>query len=263
MEFIKTLIKNKKLIIQLAKNDFKNKFASTNLGTIWGFVTPFVFVITYVIIFQYILKTNSAGEHPYIVWFLPGISMWMFINDAILSASNSIRNYSYLVKKVFFPIDTIPVITIFSSSIIGIFLIIISIVVCSLFGYLPNILKLVYILVAGYSFIVSLTRLTSAICTIIPDCAHLLSVIMQLCFWFTPIIWNIGMLGEKTVLYEVIKCMPFTYLVNGMRAVFDVDSFITGNQFIPTCIFWVITFSIFILGDMVFNRIKKEFADVL
>ena len=113
MEFIKTLFKNRKLAMKLGKNDFRNRFANTSLGSIWGFAQPFVFMLTYVIVFQYILKTRSSGEYPYVVWFLPGMSMWMFISDAILMSSNSIRNYSYLVKKVVFPVDIIPVISIY------------------------------------------------------------------------------------------------------------------------------------------------------
>lgn len=263
MEFVKNIIRNRQLIVQLAKNEFKNKFANTNLGAIWGFITPFIFMITYVIVFQYILKTNSAGEYPYIVWFLPGIAMWMFINDCILSASSSIRSYSYLVKKVVFPIDTIPIITLFSSSIVGIFLIIISIVVCSVLGFFPNIFKLIYIIVAAYIFIISFTRLTSAICTIVPDCGHLLGVIMQLCFWFTPIIWNIEMLGVGSVLYKISRCIPFTYLVCGLRAVFTGENIVMGSGIIPTFVFWGVTILIFILGNKVFNRAKKDFADVL
>ena len=45
MEFIKSLIKNKRLVYQLGKNDFKNRFAGTSLGAIWGFVSPFVFIL--------------------------------------------------------------------------------------------------------------------------------------------------------------------------------------------------------------------------
>ena len=179
MNFFKCLYQNRKLILQLGKNEFKNKFANTSLGAIWGFVNPFIFMLTYVIVFQYILKTNSSGQYPYIVWFLPGIAMWMFLNDSILSSSSSIRNYSYLVKKVVFPIDIIPIITLSSSSIVGIFLIVISTVVCSLFGYFPNIIKLIYMLIASYCLVISLTRFTSAICTIVPDFSQLLSVLMQ------------------------------------------------------------------------------------
>ena len=54
-------------------------------------------MLTYVIVFQYILKTGSSGEYPYVVWFLPGMSIWLFCSDAILTASNSIN-----VKALFF-----------------------------------------------------------------------------------------------------------------------------------------------------------------
>ena len=138
MDFFKTLFNNKKLIVKLGKNDFRNRFASTGLGAIWGFAQPFVFMLTYVIVFQYILHTGSNGNYPYVVWFLPGMSIWLFCSDAILTASNSIRNYSYLVKKVVFPIDIIPVISLTSSCFVGIFLMAIAIVISSLFGYIPN-----------------------------------------------------------------------------------------------------------------------------
>ena len=51
MEFIKTLIKNRRLVFQLGKNDFKNKFASTSLGAIWGFIQPFIFIKYEIVIF--------------------------------------------------------------------------------------------------------------------------------------------------------------------------------------------------------------------
>ncbi len=78
MEFFKILYKNKRLAFQLGKNDFRNRFANTSLGSIWGFLQPFVFMMTYVIVFQYILKTGSSGNYPYVVWFLPGMSMCNF-----------------------------------------------------------------------------------------------------------------------------------------------------------------------------------------
>ena len=162
MNFIKTVIKNKKLVWQLGKNDFKNRFASTSLGTIWGFLQPFVFMITYVIVFEYIMKTQSSGEYPYVVWFLPGMSMWLFLNDSIMAASSSIRTYSYLVKKVVFPVDVIPLISTVASSFVSIFLFAVAIIVCIIFGYIPNILVLLYIIFAAYCFVIAFTRFTSA-----------------------------------------------------------------------------------------------------
>ena len=76
MEFFKILWKNKKIVWQLGKNDFKNRFAATSLGAIWGFLQPFVFMVTYVIVFKYILQSGSSGEYPYAVWFFPGMTIW-------------------------------------------------------------------------------------------------------------------------------------------------------------------------------------------
>ncbi len=262
MEFFNILFKNKKLVIQLGKNDFRNRFASTGLGAIWGFLQPFVFMITYVIVFQYILKTGSAGEYPYVVWFLPGMSMWMFCSDAILTASNSIRNYSYLVKKVVFPVDIIPVISLTSASFIGLFLILIAIVASSIYGFVPNFFNVIYIIFCAICFIIALTRFTSALTTLVPDFSQLLTIVMQLCMWFTPIIWNIDFLSGTVA--KIFKAFPFTYLVEGFRQAFMENStIITESNFLYTVIFWVITIIIFIWGNAIFKKNKKDFADVL
>lgn len=263
MEFIKTLIENRKMVWQLGKSDFKNRFASTSLGAIWGFLQPFVFMFTYVIVFEYILKTKSAGEYPYAVWFLPGMAIWQTINDSIMSASNSIRNYSYLVKKVVFPIDVIPVISIVASSFVGLFLILVATIVCMIFGYMPNVLLLIYIIFASYCFIIAFTRFTSAITTIVPDFSNLLGIAMQLFFWFTPIIWNLSMLANHQTLLKFMQCMPFTYLVTGLRQVFIPENIITAEHGLYTIVFWLITAIMFFWGNSVFKRNKKDFADVL
>ena len=262
MEFFKILFKNRKIAIQLGKNDFRNRFANTSLGTIWGFAQPFVFMLTYVIVFQYILKTGSSGEYPYVVWFLPGMAMWMFCSDAILTASNSIRNYSYLVKKVVFPVDIIPIISLTSSSFIGMFLIAIACIAAMIYGFFPNILNVIYIIFCAFCFIIALTRFTSALTTIVPDFAQFLNILIQLFMWFTPIIWNLNMIqGELVTLFKI---SPFAYLVEGFRQAFiESSTIITESNGVFTLVFWVITIVIFIWGNAVFKKNKKDFSDVL
>ena len=263
MEFIKAIIKDKKLIWQLGKNDFKNRFANTSLGEIWGFLQPFVFMLTYAIVFQYILKTGSSGNIPYAVWFFPGMAMWQWINDSIMSASNSIRTYSYLVKKVVFPVDIIPMISIVASSFVGLFLILIATILCIIYKYMPNILLLLYVVIAAYCFIIAFTRFTSAITTVVPDFANLLGIAMQLFFWFTPVIWNLNMLVEHPILAKIMRCTPFTYLVTTFRQVFIGENIVFAEHGLYTLVFWIITIIMFIWGNAVFRRTKKDFADVL
>lgn len=264
MEFIKTLIKNRKLVWQLGKNDFKNRFASTTLGALWGFLQPFVFMAMYVIVFQYIFKSPGPSENtPYVVWFLPGMAMWQIINDMVISSSNSIRTYSYLVKKVVFPVDVIPVISVIAGSFVAIFLFIVATIVCIIFGFIPNILELLYIIIAALIFIISLTRFTSAVTTLVPDFSQLLNILMQLFFWFTPVVWNLSYLDGHQTILKIIKCMPFTYLVTGIRDSFMSGTIFTESNGIYTIVFWVITILMFLWANYIFKKSKKDFADVL
>lgn len=264
MDFLKAIKQNFRLIFQLGKNDFRNKFAGTSLGAIWGFISPFIFMAMYVIVFQFILKTGSAGDYPFIVWYIPGMAMWQFINDSIINATNSIRNYSYLVKKVVFPVDIIPLISLISSFTVGIFLFVVSFVVCILFGYMANILQVLYVILAAICFIIAFSRLTSAMATLIPDVSQFLAVFMQLFFWATPIVWNLNMLEAHQGILTAVKCSPFAYLVTAFRNAFIGESnIIFENNGLFTLVFWGITLLLFIWGNYVFKKSKKEFADVL
>lgn len=263
MEFVKSMIKNRRLIWQLGKNDFKNRFASTSLGSIWGFLQPFVFMFTYVIVFQYILNTGSSGDVPYVAWFLPGMAVWQWLNDSIMSASSSIRTYSYLVKKVVFPVDIIPMISIVASAFVGLFLVLVATIVCIVFGRFPNLLELVYVIFAAFCFMIAFTRFTSAVTTVVPDFGNLLGIAMQLFFWFTPIIWNLNMVEGHRIISVVLKCTPFTYLVSAFREVFLPGNIMTDQYGLFTIVFWAITVIMFVWGNSVFKRNRKDFADVL
>lgn len=263
MEFIKNVWKNKKLILQLGKNDFKNRFASTSLGSIWGFIQPFIFMMMYVIVFQFIFKQTGPEGAPYVVWFMPGMAMWMCINDGIMGASNSINTYSYLVKKVVFPVDIIPLISLFGNSFVSIFLFAIASVVCIIFGFIPNVLTLLYMIIAAYCFLITITRFTSAVVTLVPDFSNLLGIVMQLFFWGTPIVWDLALLTEHNTITKVLECIPFTYLVTGFRNSFMGGNIITQDNGLYTAVFWILIVFMFIWANYIFKKNKKDFADVL
>ena len=263
MDFLKTVFNNKKLILQLGKNDFKNRFASTSLGSIWGFLQPFIFMMMYVVVFQFIFKQTGPNGSPYVVWFIPGMAMWMCISDGIIGASGSIRAYSYLVKKVVFPVDVIPLISLFANAFVAIFLFVVAAVVCVVFGFTPNLLMIIYSIISVYCFLIAFTRLTSAISTVIPDFSNLLGIIMQLFFWATPIVWDLSMLSGYPIITKILQFMPFTYLVTTYRNSFMGNNIVTQDHGIYSIAFWVITILIFLWGNSVFRRTKKDFADVL
>ena len=261
IEYFKNVFKNRKILFSMVKNDFTNRFANTSLGAIWGFVSPVVIIFLYVFVFEYILKLKSSGEYPYLVWFLPGMAIWTFLNEAILTTTNSIRDYSFLVKKVVFPVDIIPLIKVFSTFIVGAVLLLIVTGICIFNGYMPNILLFAYYIFASLFFVVGITRLLSAFATMLGDFAQIVPVIMQLMFWATPTIWNVA--DTEKIIQNVVKCNPFAYLVCGMRDVFIGGNILAENNYLYTIIFWTISIVIFIYGNKVFNKNKDEFSDML
>lgn len=261
IDYIKSVYKNRKTLVSMIKNDFVNRFANTSLGVVWGFISPIIMILLYIVVFEYILNLQSSGPDPYIVWFIPGTAIWMFLNEAIPLATNSIREYSYLVKKIAFPVDIIPLIKIFSGFIVTIVIILIVVIICMIMGYLPNVLLLLYYTFAALMFAIAFTRLTSALAVMLGDVSQIVSVFMQLMFWATPIVWNINTVAP--MLQHILKFNPFTYLVCGFRDIFISGNILGDANFIYTIVFWVITIAVLIYGNIVFNRNKNEFSDVL
>ena len=119
-----------------------------------------------------------------------------------------------------------------------------------------------YIIFCAVCFIIALTRFTSALTTLVPDFSQLLNIMMQLFMWFTPIVWNLDMLSVNMV--KIFKAFPFTYLVEGLRQAFMENStIITDNNYMYTIIFWVVTILLYMWGNSIFRKNKKDFADVL
>ena len=83
------LWKNKRLIFNLAKNDFKTKYAGSYLGIFWAFVQPIVTILVYWFVFQVGFRSGTVSEFPFVVWLTCGMVPWFFFSDAWMSATNS------------------------------------------------------------------------------------------------------------------------------------------------------------------------------
>ena len=102
MKIFSNIIKNRKLAVYLAKNDMKNKFAGSYLGIVWAFVQPVITILLYWFVFQIGLRSQDVADVPFVLWLMAGLIPWFFFQDAVLNATNSFTEYSYLVKKVVF-----------------------------------------------------------------------------------------------------------------------------------------------------------------
>lgn len=264
MSIFVNIFKNKRLALYLAKNDMKNKFAGSYLGVFWAFVQPVITIVLYWFVFQIGLRSGDVGEIPFVLWLMAGLIPWFFFQDAVMNATNCFIEYNYLVKKVVFNIDILPIVKIVSALFIHAFFLVVLLVVYGAFGYFPGIIaiQLLYYSAAMIALVVGIAYLTSALAVFFKDTSQLMGVFMQVGVWVTPIMWNIEGMNLSEKLKVIFKINPMYYIVNGYREtlIYEQPFWSMPKQ---TVYFWIVVVVMYLLGTAVYKRLKPHFADSL
>ncbi|MNW34180.1 Teichoic acid translocation permease protein TagG [compost metagenome] len=260
--FTGDIYNNRKVILSLALNDFKMKYAGSYLGIIWAFIQPIMTILVYWFVFQVGFRSGSVEKVPFILWFMSGLIPWFFFSEALTSATNCFFEYSYLVKKVLFKISILPIVKIASSLIVHLFFVGVMILVFALYGVYPSIytFQLFYYVFCLVFVTVALSYITSSIVIFTKDFGQIIGIILQFGMWFTPIMWNYKMLSENW--RWLFKINPMYYIVEGFRdAMFNNIWF--WEKWNETLWFWDISLIYFVLGFIAFKKLKPHFSDVL
>lgn len=264
------VMENRKLVGSLAKNDFKTKFAGSYLGTIWAFVQPVITVFIYWFVFEKAIGATARirGELPlpYILWLVAGIVPWFFFSDCISAGTAVLTEYHYLVKKVVFNIDILPVVKVFSSIFVHVFFVVFMLMLFVFYGYMPDLYvqQVIYYSLGVLLLALGMSYLTSAVSVFFPDMRQIVNIALQIGIWATPIMWNIDDMKQKIpdAVMVILKLNPLYYIVQGYReALIDKRWFFEHPGM--TLYFWCFTAAVCILGTTVFKRLKVHFADVL
>ena len=264
------MIQNRKLIKSLAKNDFRTKFAGSYLGTIWAFVQPVITILLYWFVFDMAIGARASirGELPlpYVLWLSAGIVPWFFFSDCISAGTSVLTEYNYLVKKVVFNIDILPVVKVFSSIFVHVFFVVFMLGLFVVYGFLPDlyVLQVVYYSFGALILALGLSYLTSAVSVFFPDMRQIVNIALQVGIWATPIMWNINDMKEKIpdAAMVVLKCNHLYYFVVGYREALIEKMWFWQNPGM-TVYLWCFTAIVCILGVTIFKRLKVHFADVL
>lgn len=260
--FLKDMVRSRWLIIELTKKEFQIRYLGSYFGMLWAFIQPAISILILWFLFEVGFKTMPVNNFPFLLWLMAGILPWFFIAETLASGTNSIIESSYLVKKVVFRVSVLPIIKILSAVVVHSFFIMVLIGMFWIYGYTPTVytFQVIYYLIASIILITGISWITASLIIFVRDLGQVVAIAIQFGFWATPIFWSFKILPAEYLLY--LKLNPFFYIVEGYR-----DSLIHHIWFwehLPlTLYFWSITLSIFVLGALVFRRLRPHFADVL
>lgn len=268
IDFARELVGNRKLIRQLSRNDFKTRYSASFLGIFWAFVQPFVTILVYWFVFEKGLKagTQNLGSIsvPFVLFLISGMIPWFFFNDALNGVTNALTSYTYLVKKVVFNIDILPIIKVISALYVHMFFVVLSVVIFVLYGYHPNpyMFQVIYYSFAMMILVLGLGYLTSSIVVFFRDLSEIVGILLSIGVWITPIMWNLDTTIKSGIAKTLFQLNPLYYIVAGYR-----DALINHIWFWEkpglTVYYWMFTLIFFVIGRHIFKKLRVHFADVL
>ena len=266
IKLIKDIKEKRKMTSGLAAADFKKRFAGSYFGVLWMFVQPVVTVLVFFFIFQLGMKSvPPVPGVPYVIWLIPGLIPWFFINESISGITNCLNEYSYLVKKLVFPVELLPVIKVCSCFLVHACFLVIMFAVFLIGGNMPMIqwIQVLYYSFAALMLSLGIGFFTSAVYAFFKDMQQIVGIVLQFGMWLAPIMYWDGMFtADHPWMAPIFKLNPVYYIVAGYR-----DSMLTGNFFwerpLNTVYFWLVVMIIFYVGLKVFTKLRPHFSDVL
>jgi len=219
-------------------------------------------ILVYWFVFSVGFKVKPAGNVPFIVVFLCGLIPWLTFSEALATSANALNANAHLVTKTVFPTEILPLVYLLASLITHTIMLIILLVVLLFTKIALSIysLQFLYYLFGMSVFALGLGWMLSAANVFWKDVGQGLAVILNVWFWFTPIVWDINILPAKY--HIIVKLNPFFYVVDGYKASFIYQSPIWHNPRMAGY-FWIICIFVFAMGAFVFRRLKPEFSEVL
>ncbi len=255
------------MIWDLAWADFRKRFVGSYFGMLWMFIQPLVTIAIYAFIFgpHGFKSTPPVPNVSYTLWLVPGIVPWFFFSEALNTITGILQEYSYLVKKVVFPIELLPVIKLLSCGFVHLFFFLVMLAFYLLSGEAPRFawMQALYYSFAAGMLALGLGFFTSAINVFFKDMQQIVGILLQFGIWMCPIMYDEALFAKGRPWMSVLfKLNPFYYIVAGYR-----DSMLTGAPFWMRpqlgFYFWLVTAIFFVLGLCFFRKLRPHFSDVL
>lgn len=254
-----------KMAYFLAINSLKRENRGTSLGYLWLIINPLITAFTFGLVWGIFLPGTNDG-FAQLPWLLAGFFPWYFISESFIKGSFSIVENKNLVTKIIFPLHLLPIIEIVKAFLKFTILIGILLGILIIYQIYPTFawVWLIYDFTAAIFFLYGLTRIFTVIVTFYRDFGNLINSIMQLLLWASGVLLPISKIDNQ-IIQTIIMLNPFAYIVNSFRFTFlnTPSKIINQEQMIYTIAFWILSFGIFITGNYLFNKKKRDFGDAL
>lgn len=257
---IKALIKHRELLFQMVGREIKSRYKQSILGYFWVILNPLAQMIVMSFAFSIILRipTNAGAHIPYSIFLFVALLPWNLFANSLTSASNALVGSASLITKIYFPRSILIIATIMAKIIDFLFALTV------LIGYMvfyqipitAHILWVIPIFFIQQIFTLALSLFFAAANLIYRDIQYLLSLLLVLWMYVTPIIYPVDIVPQN--LRFIFQLNPMSVIVNAYR-----QSILSGTmpKISSLAVALIVSLVTLLICLKYFKTKEKNFAD--
>jgi lipopolysaccharide transport system permease protein len=263
----------RELVRNLIVRDLKVRYKNSVLGVAWSWLNPLLMMVVFTI---FIALTGMGGDVPYpFVFILSGVLPWNFFSASVIGATNSIVGSSYLIKKVYFPREVLPVSLVLANMINFVIAlpVFFGLVLASGLRLSPWLALLPVVLATQVIFSIGIGLILATLNVFYRDTQIIMEVVMLAWFFLTPVFWDAQTLvPESKVLWGInLPLQRLFYILNPMASIINAyrdilyrvalpgSAFQPGFYFLSRTI--VTSLAFLVVGYVVFHRYSGVFGE--
>lgn len=250
------------LIGQLVRRDVILKYRGSFLGIAWSFLYPLLLLSVFTLVFGNIIgsKWSTRGSGIDLALFIYcGLLVFTPFAEVFNAAPRLLQNYQAYVKKILFPTEILPVVSVLTASVHGLVnLLVLSLAAVYAGHQHPLLLLAPLVLLPAWLFLLGCAWILTAMGAYVRDLIHLMPVLTQLMMFLSPVFYPIE--AAPPLLQQFSQINPLAMTILDMRkVVLNGDSPHWGHWLLML----LACLGMAILGYVFFRRCKEDYADVI
>jgi lipopolysaccharide transport system permease protein len=263
-EMVASLWRNRSLIHASAKREVLGRYRGSALGLLWSFFNPLFMLAVYTFVFSVIFQarwgvgSNSKVEFALVLF--AGLIVFNLFGESISRAPALVLHNPNYVKKVVFPLEILPVVTLLSALFHGLISLGAWLLAYLLFFGLPHVtaLYLPLVILPFLLFVMGLSWALVSLGVFLRDVSQFIGTIITLLMFMTPIFYPVTALPDE--FRQWIYLNPITLVIEQAR---DVLYWGKRPDFSLLGIYTLASAIVAWLGFAWFQKTRKGFADVI
>lgn len=244
-------------------NDIKMRFSRSNIGGIWVILQPLAQSAIFALVLSVIMQARLPGiddTHTYAAYLLSGMLCWTLFTEGVNKGLGLFLENAALIKKVNFPLLTLPIIGGLISLMNNLFLLLATLVILALLGVFPTekiiLLPVVLLLTLGLGLGVGVVL--GILNVFIRDIGVIVPIILQFMFWFCPIVYSPESLPK--IFRTVLAYNPMSWIVRSYQDILVFDRWPALETLLPALITALVSW---LLVRFLIRRTYAQMVDIL